>query len=132
MKTFVAILLILVTVVWLMLTNVDLMHTAAGMLEQVSVEMAARYEMHRVGAIVRDYAYEHGSIPRGSLHEVVRASVKSHSPALAAEIVTDPWGTRYQLVPGNRGCHINSAGPDREWNTSDDIRYFQGLVKTRL
>jgi hypothetical protein len=64
------------------------------------------------------FMIEEPRCPKG-LEELVR---RGYLDAVHAK---DAWGTPIQLVcPGNRdveGCDAASAGPDREWNTADDL-----------
>lgn len=45
-------------------------------------------------------------------------------PNLSTDAQTDPWGTTYSLSPDPSGntFTITSAGPDRTFDTSDDVR----------
>jgi hypothetical protein len=42
---------------------------------------------------------------------------------------TDPWGTAYKIECGSDDNICSSAGPDREWGTSDDIRVPPAAMK---
>jgi len=40
----------------------------------------------------------------------------------AGTIFTDPWGTPFRLTPTSKGgIEIRSAGPDKRFDTDDDI-----------
>lgn len=41
------------------------------------------------------------------------------------DIAVDSWGTpfRYTTAPRGKGFHLVSAGPDREYDTEDDLVY---------
>jgi hypothetical protein len=41
---------------------------------------------------------------------------------LIRQILEDPWGTQYKYTLQTNVVAVKSAGPDRQWDTSDDLR----------
>jgi hypothetical protein len=82
----------------------------------------AREQAHEIGRAVRVFGYEGHGLPDtlarlGERSDVLDDAFLSHEPA-------DPWGTafRYRVTgDGLRGFEVRSTGPDRRFDTADDV-----------
>jgi len=75
-------------------------------------------------ALVRGYAFE--AFPQwATAHhaDTCPRSIDELSPFVRRDHARDPWGTELELRCGNgiRGAYVRSAGPDRTFETTDDI-----------
>ena len=68
--------------------------------------------------IFREYKKNFGEFPAGSSSEVWNA-LSGDNP----KKIGDPWGTPYAFVrePNPSDLKLRSAGPDRKFNTRDDL-----------
>lgn len=73
-------------------------------------------QLQQVEAALAAYADERGAFP-AALAELVPFYLR------ADDLLIDPWGTRLRLEKSaDGGTAIFSAGPDRAFTSSDDIR----------
>jgi len=75
-------------------------------------------------SLVRRYSFE--AFPQWATahHEdTCPRSIDELSPFVRRDHARDPWGTALELRCGNgmRGAYVRSAGPDRTFETTDDI-----------
>ena len=74
--------------------------------------------------LVKRYAFE--AFPLWSMDHQERAcpaSIDDLTPFMYRPQTVDDWGTELELLCGvyYRGAYVRSAGPDRRFNTADDI-----------
>jgi hypothetical protein len=82
----------------------------------------AREQAHDVGRAVRVFGYERHALPDTLARLVERSDILDD--VFLAHEATDPWGTalRYRITGGGlRGFEVRSAGPDRRFDTGDDV-----------
>jgi hypothetical protein len=75
-------------------------------------------------ALVRTYSFE--AFPQwAQIHheEACPKTIEDLSPIVARDRAIDPWGTPLELRCGSgiRFAYVRSAGPDRRFDTTDDI-----------
>ena len=79
--------------------------------------------------LVEKYAYE--AFPQWAIEHMdahCPRSIDELSPVIARDNALDAWGTPIELRCGDpiRGAFIRSAGPDRHFDTPDDITSNDG------
>jgi len=62
-------------------------------------------------------------VPEGRRVEVL------HEAGITGVSTEDPWGNRLRYEGGGGHYAFSSAGPDKSWNTADDIRIEDGLER---
>ncbi len=63
-----------------------------------------------------------GGLFRAWHHAHVRATCPIATAQLSAGLRLDPWGTPYRVTCLHHRIAVTSAGPDRRFDTADDIR----------
>ena len=131
MKKLALIVLLLLTFDWLFRANRSLFTDSAKVVGSINAEMETRGRMEQIGKIARTYYELNQQLPVRDLETVVKAYLRAHRRDDTPEIAQDAWGTIYRVVPSGddprKGFDVASAGPDRQWTTSDDIRHHYTL-----
>jgi type II secretory pathway pseudopilin PulG len=111
-----------------------------------SLVMRARAEMAELCTALEEYKHDNGDYPRtdqgGSnpsdtiIYTALCAGSKVYYPpkpnqvqavyGSASKVLVDPWGLRYRFQFSGTGYGgpsywLETAGPDKQWGTSDDI-----------
>lgn len=82
--------------------------------EEATRKRATEIEMRGIIASIYNYRLANYSLPKSLRDLVNEGYIKSSA-------LTDEWGTEYKFeVKGNKVI-ITSAGPDKKFNTKDDI-----------
>lgn len=127
MKRFFLTILAVAIMYWIVDANRGLLQTLREVFSDVGNEMATRSDMQQLARIVRHHYRETRTLPTNNLAEVVADFQRARHRDGMAGLRVDVWGMTYRLVPARTGFHLVSAGPDRNWDTRDDIRVFQSL-----
>ncbi len=127
MKRFFLTILALVIITWIVDANRDMMQTLRAVFTDVGNELTARSTLQQLARIVRNHYRETRTLPSGNLAEFVVEYKRVRERQADSKLLVDVWGTAYRLVPARTGFFVVSAGPDRNWDTRDDIRVFQSL-----
>lgn len=84
-------------------------------------------EMPAIIVAAQAYYSEFSALPRGNTDDILKA-LQGDNPRKILFLepsdtpMSDTWGTPYR-VTGDKGTLIvSSAGPDRHWDTGDDIK----------
>ena len=107
--------------------NRDLLLSSQKLLQKVEVEATHGIEMKNIArAVVMHYVNEN-RLPLADFPGWMRESMRQAAGEASRDFAQDPWGTEYQIRVRDTRFAIGSAGPDKEWNTEDDLRVIQPL-----
>jgi len=88
-------------------------------------EEHAHNEVMRIKEVVELYVVKTGD-RNVTLEKLVQEDAKGwrYLEGTNDQAPKDPWGTPYEIRPGDKPHKwiVLSAGPDKHWNTDDDIR----------
>jgi len=59
---------------------------------------------------------------------IYKAYLEAYDKRTTQHTGEDRWGTAFRLMPSSQGCYVVSAGPDKNWGTSDDIKEYVSLA----
>jgi hypothetical protein len=79
----------------------------------ISNEKRARLRVHEVSTVITEFTVDQDRCPR--TQEDLLAS------NLSSETLVDPWGTSLFFSCSSRAIVVISAGPDRRFQTADDV-----------
>ena len=107
--------------------NRDLLLSSQKLLQKVEVEATSGIEMKNIArAVVMHYINEN-RLPLKDVPGWMRESMRQAAGEAVRDFARDPWGTEYQIRVRDTRFAIGSAGPDKLWNTEDDLRVVQPL-----
>ncbi|OGV63173.1 MAG: hypothetical protein A3K19_01055 [Lentisphaerae bacterium RIFOXYB12_FULL_65_16] len=114
---------------WVAKTNHISLGTAVDLLRNINAEMETKGQMEVVARAVQENYATTGKFPGTSqqLETIVQKYLAQRHKEASFATAVDRWGTRYQLVPRKGSFDVVSAGPDRQWNTADDISLVRFL-----
>ncbi len=93
----------------------------------VQVAVTAGTEMQGIAdAVSIEYSTDE-KLPLEDFGKFLRENMRDKNSRNKREFDKDMWGTPYRLAVKGDGFEIQSAGPDKEWNTEDDLRCFRSL-----
>jgi len=98
-------------------------------MERLRKQMEERLEAdsQRISTALRAYYQRHGEYLQGNdLQELVREGL------LPARALKDQFGSPYRAECYGEMCVLHSAGPDRKFDTPDDVDGRQIMVKRRM
>ena len=127
-KTFLRV-SILVAFGWVLYANMHLVGSAADTISRTNREMDIKGEMRNVATCVKMEYVDTNFLPEYPA-ELYRKCLAADGRSVTANTGKDKWGSWFRLVASQKkgGFYVVSLGPDRRWNTKDDIRYFQSLA----
>lgn len=73
--------------------------------------------LHQLGAALESWAGEHGN-------GVISLRTLSLEKGLSGDLLADGWGVGIRLLRESGGYRLVSAGPDRRFDTLDDVELF--------
>ena len=85
---------------------------------------AARAGVGAIGTAIDLYETDNGKLPESLQNLVTKGSEPNwNGPYIRkAEGLKDPWGTEYQYTKQGEDFTVVSAGPDKSFGSSDDIK----------
>ena len=84
-------------------------------------------EMPAIVVAAQAYHNEYSAIPKGSTADILKA-LQGDNPRRILFLepsdtpMSDTWGTPYRVTADKGTLIVSSAGPDRHWDTGDDIK----------
>lgn len=82
---------------------------------------ASGVEMNEIARAVKMHYLETGRLPLNDFSAFLRESMTQASGKRTRDPAADLWGTPFRIERTPKGFRILSAGPDRKWNTPDDL-----------
>jgi hypothetical protein len=96
-------------------------------IESVGVAATLNVEMAGIADAVAMAYTEEERLPLHNFSEFLRANLREAKGGNKRDRAKDPWDTEYRLVQVGTGFDIRSAGPDKAWETKDDLTRFYDL-----
>lgn len=107
--------------------NAGAMKKHFSVISRVQVAATGAGQLHAIAdAVAREFAHE-GTLPAGNFPDFLRANLRTRAGGDKRDVARDAWGTEYQLAVKQDGFEVRSAGPDKRWQTDDDLSHFQSL-----
>ncbi|MBF0198657.1 MAG: type II secretion system protein GspG [Planctomycetes bacterium] len=98
-----------------------------GLFEKVK-SSAIGIELRSLDRMLQGHKFTQGSYPKDLL-EYLHSKTKNLS---GKTIGADPWGTLYRYESSRSGFKISSAGPDRTFESEDDVTWVRDKRKSEL
>ncbi len=70
---------------------------------------------------------EEGRLPANDFSKFLAANTQTGKGEVKRDRSKDPWGTPYKLKVVMYGFEVQSAGPDAQWSTEDDIKVARSV-----
>ena len=83
---------------------------------------AAKTGVSVIEQAISAYEMENGRLPDGLQNLLDKGPMSGTAFVKKAESLKDPWGTEYQYTKQGEDFTVVSAGPDKSFGSSDDIK----------
>ncbi len=104
------------------------MRKSAEVIDSLSTAATLNVEMSGIAdAVAMDYT-ESQRLPLDNFPEFLRQNMREAKGGNKRDKSKDPWGTAYRLVAVRDGFEVQSAGPDTQWGTKDDLKRHYDLT----
>lgn len=98
-----------------------------NIVDKVRVVTTATIEIKSVAQAVYLEWLESDTLPLGDFSQFLRENTEEAKGGEKRDRANDMWGTPYRLIRVRTGFEIQCAGPDKKWNSADDIVFFRKL-----
>lgn len=95
--------------------------------DKVRVVTTATIEIKSVAEAVYLEWLESDTLPLENFSQFLRENTEEAKGGDRRDRANDVWGTPYRLARVRTGFEIRCAGPDKTWNSADDISFFRKL-----
>ena len=99
-----------------LLISIGCRRTTGEHKKQELILKAAQLDIDSFIGACEQYRKDNGSLPDGP------KGLYGKDEYLIQQRVVDPWGNNYKYTFSTNGVAMESAGPDRQWGTADDLR----------
>ena len=99
----------------------------ADIIGKVKVVATQNIEMQGVADAVALAYTETETLPLDNFPAFLKANLREAKGGDKRDRSKDIWDTEYRLAQVNKGFEVRSAGPDKQWNTEDDLKKFYEL-----
>ncbi|SRR5258705_11252 len=106
----------IVAVLLLSLTGFGCRRTTGEDKKQELSSKSAQLDIDSFIDACEQYQKDNGTLPAGP------DGLYGKDAYLLKQRVLDPWGNRYKYAFATNRVAMESAGPDRQWGTDDDLR----------
>lgn len=110
--------------------NADALKKNLNVIGKVQVAATSGVEMQGIAEAVAQDFLDTKDLPVEDFGAFLKENMREKGGRETRDKSKDPWGTGYRLVvdvPKN-GFSVLSAGPDKAWQTDDDLNYFYSLT----
>ncbi len=110
--------------------NGDALKKSLGVISKVQVAATSGVEMQGIAQALAGDFVETKDLPVENFGAWLKDNMREKGGKETRDKSKDPWGTDYRLnvdVPKN-GFNVLSAGPDKNWKSEDDLKYFYSLT----
>jgi len=110
--------------------NADALKKNLNVIGKVQVAATSGVEMQGIAEAVAQDFLDTKDLPVEDFGAFLKENMREKGGRETRDKSKDPWGTEYRLVvdvPKN-GFSVLSAGPDKAWQTDDDLNYFYSLT----
>ena len=108
--------------------NSDALKKSLDLIGKVQVEATSSIEMTNIARTVAMEYVESNTIPLENFSDWLKANMREESGKETRDHSRDMWGTAYRIArSGKNGFEIQCAGPDKMWQTADDIKLVNSL-----
>ena len=98
-----------------------------NILDKVRVATTANIEIKSIAQTVYMEWLDSDTLPMDDFSQFLRENMEEAKGGDQRNKANDMWGTPYQLIRVRTGFEIQCAGPDKKWNSADDITFFRKL-----
>ena len=98
-----------------------------NIVDKVRVATTANIEIKSIAQAVYMEWLDSDTLPLGEFSQFLRENMEEAKGGNKRDKANDMWGTPYQLTRARTGFEIQCAGPDKKWNSADDITFFRKL-----
>lgn len=95
--------------------------------DKVRVVTTANIEIKSIAEAVYMEWLDSDTLPLDDFSQFMRANMEEAKGGDKRDKAKDMWGTPYRLARVRTGFEIQCAGPDKKWNSADDIAFFRRL-----
>jgi len=110
-----------------LIANKDALQKNLNIVEKVRVATTASIEIKSIAESVYMEWIDSDTLPLENSSGFLRENMEEAKGGNKRDRASDMWGTPYRMARVRTGFEIRYAGPDKKWNTLDDISFFRNL-----
>ena len=110
-----------------LMANKGALQKNLNIVEKVRVATTATIEIKSIAETVYMEWIDSDALPLENFSGFLRENMEEAKGGDKRNKANDMWGTPYRLARVRTGFEVRCAGPDKKWNTLDDISFFRNL-----